>query len=104
MWKAIGTVGADTFVELCSNIYRTGVWSEDWLESVLIPIEKKPQTTRCEEHRTISLMVYASKVIVRVLTSRIEMKANAYLSNDQFEFRKGVGTRAAFAAMRLLSE
>ena len=104
MWKAIGTVGADTFVELCSNIYRTGVWSEDWLESVLIPIEKKSQTTRCEEHRTISLMVHASKVILRVLTSRIGTKANAYLINDQFEFGKGVGTRAAFAAMRLLSE
>ena len=58
MWKTIGTVGVDTFVELCSNIYRTRVWPEDWVESVLIPIEKKSQTTRCEEHRTISLIAH----------------------------------------------
>ena len=66
MWKAVGTVGIDTFVELCSTIYRTGVWPEDWLESVVIPIEKKSQTTICEECRTISLVMNASKVILRV--------------------------------------
>ena len=64
MWKAIGKVGVDKFVELCSTIYRTEVWLEDWLESVLIPIEKKSQTKRCEKHRTISLTVHASKVIL----------------------------------------
>ena len=71
---------------------------------MLIPIEKKSQTTRCEEHRKISLIVHASKVILCVLTSRIETKATAYLSNIQFGFRKGVGTREAIAAIRLLCE
>ena len=71
---------------------------------MLIPIEKKSQTTRCEEHRTISLIVHASEVILRVLTSRIETKATAYLSNNQFGFRKGFGTRETIAAKRLLSE
>ena len=104
MWKTIGTVGVDTFVELWSNIYRTGVWPEDWLELVLIPIEKKSESTRCEEHRTISLNAYASKVILRVLTSRIETKDNAYLSNDQFGFWKGFSIREAIAAIRLLGE
>ena len=104
MWETIGTVGVDTFVELCSNIYRTGVWPEDWVESVLIPIEKKSQTTRCEEHRTISLIVHGSKVILRVLTSRIETKDNAHPSRDKFGFRKGFGTREAIAAIRLLGE
>ena len=104
VWKTIGTVGVDTFVELCSNIYRTGVWPEDWLELVLIPIEKKSESTRCEEHRTISLIAYASKVILRVLTSRIETKDNAYLSNDQFGFWKGFSIREAIAAIRLLGE
>ena len=71
---------------------------------MLIPIEKKSQTTRCEEHRKISLIVHASKIFIRVLTSRIETKATAYLSNIQFGFRKGVGTREAIAAIRLLCE
>ena len=80
------------------------MWPEDWLELVLIPIGKKSQTKRYEQHRTISLIVHASKVILLVLTRRIETKVNAYLSNDQFGFRKGVGTREAIAAMRLLIE
>lgn len=39
MWKGIDTVGLDTFVGLCNTTYTTGVWPQDWLESVLIPIE-----------------------------------------------------------------
>ena len=60
MWKVLGT---ETFVGLCCTIYNTGVWPEDWMRSVLTLIEKKPQTT-------ISLVVYASKVILRVLTNQ----------------------------------
>ena len=97
MWRTIGTVGIDAFVELCCTRYKTGVWLDDWLESVLIPLEKKSLTKRCEEHKTISPIVHASKVVLCVLTSRIENKANAYLSNDQFGFRKAVGTREAIS-------
>lgn len=64
----------------------------------------KPQTTKCEEHRTISLLAHASKVILRLLTIRMESKAEAFLSNDQFSFRKGVGTREAIAVVRLIGE
>ena len=48
--------------------------------------------------------MHTSTVIFRILTSRIDTKANAYVSNDQFGFRNSVGTREAIAAMRLLSE
>ena len=34
----------------------------------------------------------------------MESKAEAFLSNDQFSFRKGVGTREAFAVVRLIGE
>lgn len=97
MWKGIDTtVGLDTFVGLCNTSYTT-----DWSRYSLL---LKPQTTKCEEHRTISLLVHASKVILRLLTSRMESKAEAFLSNDQFSFRKGVGTREAIAVVRLIGE
>ena len=32
MWKAVGSVGLDAFVELCNTIYTTVVWPHDWLE------------------------------------------------------------------------
>ena len=85
-------------------MYNTGVWPEDWMRSVLIRIEKRQEITKCDEHRTISLVIHASKVILHALTNRIEPKAKAFISNDQFGFQKGVGTREAIAVMRFLSE
>ena len=61
----------------------------------VVPIEKKSNTFKCEEHRTISLISHASKVILRVLANRLEVKAKEYLLRDQYGFRKGMGTREA---------
>ena len=82
MWKVLGTEGTEAFVGLCCTMYNTRVWPEDWIRSVLIIIEKRPQTTKCNKHGTISLVVHASKVILRVLTNRIEPKAKAFISSD----------------------
>jgi len=40
---------------------------------------------------------HASKIILKILTKRIEAKATAvnWITNEQFGFRKGVGTRDA---------
>jgi len=53
----------EKFVELCQLIYRDGVWPKDFLQSVMIPIEKKKNAVRCEDFRTISLISHASKVV-----------------------------------------
>ena len=62
--------------------------------------------TECNDFRTISLLGYAAKVLIRVLTKRIEAKANAinYIGKDQIGFRKGKGTRDAIATIRVLGE
>jgi len=46
---------------------------------------------------------HAAKVLIRVLTKRIEAKANAinHIGKDQFGFRKGKGTRDAIATLRV---
>ena len=41
-------------MELCQLIYRDRVWTKDFLQSVLIPIEKKKNSVRCEDFRPIS--------------------------------------------------
>jgi len=48
----------------------------------------------------------AAKVLIRVLTKRIEAKANAinHIGKDQFGFRKGKGTRDTIAMLRVLGE
>src|SRR6218665_3017640 len=48
-----GTMTALT--RICQDIDTTGVWPEDFLQSIVIPIKKKPNATACEDHRTRAL-------------------------------------------------
>jgi len=68
--------------------------------------EKKPNVTECSDFRTISLLGHAANVLIRVLTKRIEAKANviSHIGKDQFGFRKGKGTRDAITTLRILGK
>jgi len=72
---------------------------------MMILLEKKQNATRCD-FRTISLICHASKILLKVLQKRIEAKTSAisFLTEDQFGFRKGQGTRDAIATLRKLGE
>jgi len=58
----------------------------------------------CADHRTISLISHASKIMLRILTKRLEAKAKGFIGMNQFGFRKGCGTREAIGVMRMLCE
>ena len=49
---------------------ETGAWPNDFMESVIIPIEKKSGAQECVDIRTISLVSHASKIILKILTRR----------------------------------
>ena len=106
MLKCLGDRATEMFVNVCQRIYDTGEWPEDFLESVVVPMEKKPNATDCGDFRTISLLGHAAKVMLKILTKRIEAKVQAigHIGEDQFGFRRGVGTRDAIAVLRVLGE
>jgi len=97
-------------------IYKTGKRPTDFLQTIIIPLEKKMNATECSDFRTISLLGHApwfssrlrhaAKVLIRVLTNRIEAKANAvnHIGKDEFGFRKGKGTRDAIVTLRVMGE
>lgn len=103
-WKILGERGMEELVGLCQEMYEKGRWPEDFTRLVLIPIPKKENAVECGDYRTISLICHASKIMLKVLTKRLESKAESFLSNRQFGFRKGVGTRDAIAVMRMICE
>ena len=76
-------------MKLINTIYETGEWPKDFTEVTMIALKKKPQTTKCSNHCTISLISHTAKV----LTRRIEKKIEDVLGEDQFGFRQGKGTR-----------
>jgi len=57
-----------------------------------------------EEHRTINLTSHVSKILCRIIKTRIEIKIYSNIGNDQFGFRKDIGTREAILSLRFLIE
>ena len=70
----------------------------------MIPLPRKNNAVNCSDYRTISLVCHASKIMLKVLTKRIEAKAKHLLGRNQFGFRKDCGTRDAVGVMSTLCE
>ena len=91
-------------VEPCKDMHEKGEWPKDFTRIAMIPLPKKPNATECGDYRTISLIPHASKIVLKILTKRIESKAKHFIGQNQFGFRKGCGTREAIGVMRMLCE
>jgi hypothetical protein len=66
----------------------------------MIAINKKPKLTKCSDHRTMSLIAHAAKIVATMLRRRIEKKIEDVLG-DQFGFRIGKGIRDAIEMLRI---
>src|SRR6478609_5392423 len=101
-WKVLGAKGTKELVELCKEMYVKGIWPSNFTRVVMILLQKKMNAVECSDHRTISLISYASKILLKIRTNRIEAKARDFIERNQFGFRKGCGARDAIGVMRML--
>jgi hypothetical protein len=99
-----GEGGLKIMMKLINTIYETGERPKDFTEVTMIALKKKPQTTKCSGHRTISLIAYTAKILAKILRRRIENKIENVLGEDQFGFRRGKGIRDAIGMLRIISE
>lgn len=104
MLKLINEGNIEIFVSLYNRIYDSGKIPQDWLESIFIPLPKKPNPQHCNEFRLISLMSHAVKVLLKVVHNRIYRKCESIIGNDQFGFRAGMGTREALFNLLVLAQ
>jgi hypothetical protein len=102
--KLLGEDGLKIMMKLINTIYETGEWPKDFTEATMIALKKKPQATKCSDHRTISLIAHTAKIVVKILRRMIEKKIEDELGEHQFGFRKGKGTSGAFGMLRIISE
>ena len=91
-------------MKLCERIYKEGIWPEDFTKVVLIPLPMKMNSMACDDNRTISLIPHESKIMLRILTKRLEGKVRDFISKTQFGFKKGCGTRETLGVMRMFCE
>jgi hypothetical protein len=48
----------------------------------MIALKKKTKSTKCSDHRTISLIAHTAKIIAKILKRRIERKIEDILGED----------------------
>ena len=58
---------------------------------------KKGNAKECSNYRTIALISHASKVMLKILQTRLQQYVNRELPDVQAGFRKGRGTRDQIA-------
>jgi len=78
--KLVGEGGLKIMMKLINTIYETGEWPKDFTE-VTIALKKKPQATKCSDHRTISLIAHTAKIVAKILRKRFEKKIEDVLGD-----------------------
>ena len=79
-------------------------WPQDWKRSVFIPIRKKGNAKECSNYRTIALISHASKVMLKIIQTRLQQYVNCELPDVQPGFRKGRGTTDQIANIHWIIE
>ena len=73
--------------------WKTQQWPQDWKRSVFFPIPKKGKAKECSNYLTVVLISHTSKVILKILQTRLQQYVNHELPDVQAGFRKGRGMR-----------
>ena len=82
---------------ICQEIWKTQQCPWDWKRSVFIPNPKKGNTKECSNYHTIALILHTSKVMFKILQTRLQQYVNCELPDTQAGFRKARGTRDQIA-------
>ena len=72
--------------------------------SVLIPIPRKGNAKECSNYCTISLISHASKVMLYILQTRLQLYVNQEFPEVQVGFGKGRGTKDQIANIQWIIE
>ena len=86
------------------QIWKTQQWPQDYKTSVFILIPKKGNAKECSNSCTITLISYASKVMLKLLQARLQQHVNRELPDIQADFRKGRRTRNQIANIHWIIE
>ena len=78
---------------ICQQIWKAQQGPQDWKRSIFTPIQKKGNAKECSNYPTIALISHASKVMLKILQTRLQQYMNCEIPDVQDGFRKGRGTR-----------
>ena len=93
LFQILKDVAVKLLHPICQQIWKTQQWPQDGKRPYFIPIPKKSNAKECSNYCTIALISHASKVMLKILSAKLQHYVNRELPDDQAGFRKGRGTR-----------
>ena len=57
-------------LSICQQIWKTQQWPQDWKRSIFISVQRKGNAKECINYCTVALILYASKVMLKILQTR----------------------------------
>ena len=100
----LGDAGVDILERLLSKMYKDGDIVDEILESRFTPIPKKPKAIECGNYRTISIMSHTTKILLKVLLSRMKSGIHQEINECQYGCMPDNGTRNAVFVLKNLAE
>ena len=94
---AAGEYGLEELTRLTNMVYIHGYFTEEVNKSIIITLLNINGTTKCEKHRTISLMSHITKLIIRGRTSQ-------EIAPEQYGFMHDKRIRIAIFVLRRMSK
>ena len=91
MWKASGLLW-----KICKMVWEMKEWPRDWCRPIFVPLPKNGDKKECSNNRTISLIVHASKIILKIIINRIIKKQAGFVEDK--------GTRDQIVNIRNIME
>ena len=106
IYKAGGPVLIQKLTELLQAMWRQEAIPQEFKDASIVHLYKrKGNRQSCDNHRGISLLVIAGKILARVLLNRLILHMeDGHLPESQCGFRKGRGTADMIFAARQLQE
>ena len=71
-----------------ANLGKTQKSPQDWNRSVFIQNQKKSKAKECSDYHTIALISDASKVMLKILQTRLQQFMNQELPDVKAKFRE----------------
>ena len=73
---------------VCQQIWKSQQWPQDWKRSVFILIPKKGNAIECSNYHIIALISHASKVMLKILQTRLQQYLNQEIPDVQDDLEK----------------
>ena len=88
LFKILKDDSVNVLHSICQQIWKTQQWSQDRKRSVFFPIPKKGNAKECSNYCTTVLISHASKVVLKILETRLQQHVNWELPGIQAGFKK----------------